>query len=96
MVADSSRGLLYITDGDRVDRYNLLSGNFLSPFILGGSLMGIDISPDNNTLVVADQSYNSNYWVDVVDLTTGNSRQAKFPAPLQGVGRSHLVMTVRC
>src|ERR1017187_6055716 len=84
MVADSSRGLLYITDGDRVDRYNLLSGNFLSPFILGGSLMGIDISPDNNTLVVADQSYNSNYWVDVVDLTTGNSRQAKFPAPPAG------------
>ena len=80
IVPDSLRNLLYITTtaGD-VLRYDLSSQTFLAPFHLGGSLRGADISPDQNTLVVADGAYSStNNWIDVVDLTTGNSRRITF------------------
>jgi len=53
--------------------------SFLAPFDLGGSLAGIDISPDGNTLAIADQSESStSNWIDVVDLTTGTSRRITF------------------
>ena len=80
MVQDSARGLLYITDGNQVLRYDLNSGMFLSPFVFGSSLCGIDISPDNNTLLVADtDAYNdTNVWVYVVDLPTGTNHQTMF------------------
>ncbi len=81
MVPDAARGLLYITAGNQVLRYDLNAGTFLSPFVFGSSLCGIDISPDNNTLVVADTAaYNdSNVWVYVVNLPTGTNYQANFP-----------------
>ena len=75
MVYDTQRQVLYITtsDGD-VLRYSMATQSFLTPFDLGGSLCGIDISPDGNTLAVADQDETaSNNWIDVVDLTTGIS-----------------------
>ena len=82
MVEDSLRDILYITAGNQVLRYSLNSGTFLTPFTFGTSLNGIDISPDNNTLVVADTSaYNSsNVWVYAVDLPSGTNRQITFPA----------------
>jgi uncharacterized repeat protein (TIGR01451 family) len=81
MVQDSTRGLLYITDGNQVLRYNLNSETFLAPYVFGTNLCGIDISPDNNTLVVADTAAynNTNVWVYVVDLPSGAVRQADFP-----------------
>lgn len=80
MVEDSLRNLLYITAGNQVLRYNLSSGTFLTPFVFGANLHGIDISPDNNTLVVADSSgSSSNVWVYAVDLPSGTNRQITFP-----------------
>jgi len=88
MVHDAARHLLYITNGDSVLRYDLVAGVFLTPFQLGGQLKGIDLSPDGNTLLVADKSYTGDLtsypavgtiWIDVVNLTTGASRKALFP-----------------
>jgi Bacterial Ig domain len=80
MVYDSARDTLYITSGGSVLRYRLSTNSFLAPFNLGGSLAGLDISPDGNTLVVADRTRDaSNVWVHVVDLRTGAASRALFP-----------------
>jgi hypothetical protein len=56
MVYDSGRDVVYITNADSVLRYHLGSNSFLAPFaIRGANLAGIDLSPDGNTLVVADR-----------------------------------------
>jgi hypothetical protein len=87
MVADSPRNLLYITSGDSVLRYDLTNGTFLSPFVLGGVLKGIDLSPNGDTLLVADKSTASgNVWVHVVDLVSGASRKASVPAAFMESG----------
>ena len=79
VVEDSVRGLLYMTVSNQVLRYDLINGVFLTPFTLGGNLRGLDISPDNNTLVVADTTFSgSSNWVYVVDLPSGLSRQEMF------------------
>jgi uncharacterized repeat protein (TIGR01451 family) len=80
MVEDSSRGLLYIANGNCVLRYDLTNQTFLTPFNFGTNLRGMDISPDNNTLIVADTAAydGSNTWVYVVDLPSGTWRQANF------------------
>ena len=77
MVYDSTRDLLYITNGDSVLRYQLSSNTFLSPFTIAGSnLSGIDLSPDGNTLVVADKRrLDTIVWVYAIDLPTGQTRQ---------------------
>lgn len=80
MVYDDARGILYITSGGSVLRYHVGSNSFLDPFALGGNLKGIDLSPDGNTLVVADQSYSaSEVWVHVAELDTGLIGKATFP-----------------
>ncbi|MGD1020542.1 MAG: protease pro-enzyme activation domain-containing protein, partial [Verrucomicrobiia bacterium] len=87
MVEDTSRGVLYITAVDRVLRYNLANGTFLSPYIFGSHLTGIDISPDNSKLVVADTAYTTtNVWVYVVDLTSGTSTQILFTSAASEAG----------
>lgn len=75
MVHDQSRNILYITNGDSVLRFDLNSNEFLSPFELGGQLMGIDISPDNNILLVADKSDSK---IHQIDLLTGQSKKVIF------------------
>jgi len=70
MVYDDARGVLYITNGGEVLRYKLSTDSFLSPFTLGGSLMGIDLSPDGNTLAVADAAFAG---IHVIDLLTETS-----------------------
>ena len=78
MVYDSSRDTLYVTSGASVLRYHLGTNSFLSPFNLGGSLAGLDLSPDGNTLVVADRTRTAaNTWVHVVDLRTGAASKAE-------------------
>ena len=80
IVPDTARKLLYITSGGSVLRYDLTAGVFLTPFSLGGSLRGMDLSPDGNTLLVADSSFSTTTGgVDVVDLPTGVSHRAEFP-----------------
>ena len=59
MVHDDARNVVYITSGSEVLRYDLATGTFLSPIALGGQLVGIDISPDSQTLVVADAASSS-------------------------------------
>jgi hypothetical protein len=80
MVYDSARDTVYITSGSSVLRYKIGSDSFLSSFELGGSLSGIDLSPDGNTLVVADRQRSATeVWIHIVDLQTGQSRKATFP-----------------
>ncbi len=77
MVPDPTDQTLYIsTTAGTVLRYDLATDAFLSPYTLGGSLEGIDISPDGKTLVVADAAYGSTTnHIDVVNLATGRSQQ---------------------
>jgi hypothetical protein len=56
-VEDSAHGVLYISSGSQVLRFDLGSEAFLRPFDLGGSLSGIDMSPDGTHLLVADSTY---------------------------------------
>ncbi len=80
MVYDSARDTLYITSGTSVLRYQIGTNTFLTPIELGGSLRGIDLSPDGNTLAVADKTRSATeVWIHLVDLTNGVSRKATFP-----------------
>ena len=68
-------GILYITDGGNVDRYNTRNGMPLEPFVLGGKLKGIDLSADGSTLAVAD---GSRIGIDLVKTDTGVSTSIDF------------------
>ena len=70
-VHDDARNIVYITNAGQVLRYHEPTGAFLAPVTLGGQLGGVDISPDNRTLVVADRSGSTTHsWVHLVDLET--------------------------
>jgi hypothetical protein len=71
MVHDDARGLVYISNGSQVLRYDVAAGSLLSPISLAGTLGGIDISPDGHSLVVAEQAGSATQsWVYIVDLDT--------------------------
>jgi hypothetical protein len=85
-VYDVERGLVYIStsEGDLL-RYHLENRTFLPPLHLGGSLMGMDLSPDGMTLIVADLTYTGSAWEDggtnwihEVDLASWTSRMVVF------------------
>jgi hypothetical protein len=76
MVHDEARGLIYISDGSQILRYQVSTGTFLSPVDLGGSLVGLDISPDGRTLAVADSADDATTaWVHLIDLDTLSRRR---------------------
>ena len=80
MVYDSARDVVYITNGGSILRYHVGSNTFLPSFETGGNLGGIDISPNGNTLVVADRRrIETLVWVYVVDLQTEQITQINFP-----------------
>ena len=80
MVYDTARDVLYITSAGSILRYHITSNTFLPPFETGGNLGGIDISPDGNTLVVADRRrLETLVWVYVVNLKTEQITQVNFP-----------------
>ncbi|HXU34381.1 MAG TPA: Ig-like domain-containing protein [Thermoanaerobaculia bacterium] len=80
MVHDASRDTLYISSAGQVLRYRLGSATFDAPFVLGGSLKGMDLSPDGNTLAVADQTRTATeVWVWLIDLPTGTAQKVTFP-----------------
>jgi hypothetical protein len=57
MVHDARRNLLYVsTKRGEVQRWNLETRLLVGTWNLGGSLGGMDLSPDADTLIVADQS----------------------------------------
>jgi hypothetical protein len=68
MVYDSRRQILYVTSGPSVLRYSLKTKKFLSAINLGGTLIGIDLSPNGNTLAVADETVMSLNLVDLLTL----------------------------
>ncbi|MBN8260869.1 MAG: hypothetical protein J0L59_00915 [Xanthomonadales bacterium] len=87
MVHDAKRGLIYITSSGTVQRYDIASGTFLAPLQLGGGLLGLDLSPDGNTLVVADAAYDETTgWVHLVSLNTLQSSKSVFPRPPMEAG----------
>ena len=67
IVYSSGQGVLFITSGSSILRYNVKTRSFLSAIDLGGSLNGIDLSPDGTTLAVADQTLLS---VNLINLKT--------------------------
>ena len=80
MVHDFTRDIIYITSGDSVLRYSLETRSFLPPIVLGGQLMGIDISPNGRYLAVADDTRtDSQVWIQIVDLEAGTSRKLYAP-----------------
>ncbi|MGE5531122.1 MAG: Ig-like domain-containing protein, partial [Bacteroidota bacterium] len=82
MVYDVTRDVVYITNGSQILRYRIATNTFLTPYDCGAgaSLSGIDLSPDGNTLIACDTSYDTNSaWVRVVDLTTDTVRRQDFP-----------------
>lgn len=76
---DDARGVLYISDGGELLRYQRSSGSLLAPLVLGGTLGGMDISPDGQSLVVADNTYSGGQlWVYIVDLATLATQKISF------------------
>lgn len=79
MVHDPVRKVIYISSGNEILRYDLSSQQFLLPFQLGGNLKGMDLSPDANTLAVADTTYaDGQNWIYLIDLTSGNTQKIPF------------------
>ena len=71
MVIDTARQMIYIANGTEVLRYDLSCDCESTPIVLGGVLKGMDLSPDGNTLAVADESNDGvNTWVHLINLDT--------------------------
>jgi hypothetical protein len=69
MVHDARRDIVYVSAGPEIRRYHLPSQSYLDPVVLGGNLSGIDLSPDGETLAVADRSGSAtNVWIHLVEL----------------------------
>lgn len=52
---DAHRGLIYMSDGNSILRYDVNAAAYLTPIVVaGGPLNGIDLSPDGHTLAAAD------------------------------------------
>jgi hypothetical protein len=82
MVHDEARNLVYISSGNQILRYDVSSATFLSPIVLAGTLGGIDISPDNRSLVVAEQGGSTTQsWVYLVDLDSLSYQQVAVNTP---------------
>ncbi|MDB6058878.1 MAG: hypothetical protein JWO95_2722, partial [Verrucomicrobiales bacterium] len=79
MVCDDARGLLYISSGGDVLRYDLSSDTFLTPLHVGGILKGMDLSPDGNTLAVTETfTAGTNNWIYLIDLPSGVTHEVDF------------------
>ena len=53
-VHDPARGLVYISSGSQILRYRIADKTFLPAVAVGGNLIGMDLSPDGQTLAVAN------------------------------------------
>jgi hypothetical protein len=87
MVVDERRNMLYFTDGPWVKRVNLSTNAFEGPIYVNGVLTGLDLSPDGNTLAVADKAMGlTRMWVHLVDLNTGKVRRVTTFKPRHNAG----------
>jgi DNA-binding beta-propeller fold protein YncE len=76
----SASGILYVTAGADIDRFNTKTDTYLTPFVVGGDLLGIDLSPDGTTLAVADSSFQgSTNHIQLVNTATGAATAVNFP-----------------
>ncbi|MCC6235438.1 MAG: PQQ-binding-like beta-propeller repeat protein [Verrucomicrobiales bacterium] len=79
LVHDAQRGMVYISSGDAVLRFDLATRSFLAPWVLGGHLQGIDLSPDGQRLAVADAvSMSGSNWVHHIDLVAHQISRTSF------------------
>jgi WD40 repeat protein len=78
--AFDKQGILYVsTTGGVIQRYDTHSGTYLTPFNVGGSLAGIDLSPDGTMLAVADSStQGSQNRILLVNTTSGAATPVSF------------------
>src|SRR5205823_6162417 len=68
-----NRSILYIaTSGGIVERFNALSGSMMSPFVLWGSLTGIDVTLDGSFIYVANNTRGATQnFVHKINASTG-------------------------
>ncbi|MET3134493.1 DNA-binding beta-propeller fold protein YncE [Oxalobacteraceae bacterium GrIS 1.11] len=76
---DTKNSVLFISGSDSIRRYDMKTQSYLSPIVLGGQTIGMDISPDGKTLAVANgRSNGSQNFVDLIDLASGKSSRIGF------------------
>lgn len=76
---DEVRGVLYITSGDSVLRYDVANRRFMTPMVLGGWPNGIDISADGKTVAVSNkQMLPSGPFIDLLDTASGSAHRVLF------------------
>jgi hypothetical protein len=94
MVHDDARGLVYVSTPTEVLRFQLSTGTFLSPITLSSQyLAGIDISPDNRFLVVADETYDpAGSCLYIVDLDALTHQRPCGPRADDGEGGTESVV----
>jgi fibronectin type 3 domain-containing protein len=81
---DDARGVLYVSNGTQLQRFELSSRTFLTPLTLGGNLKGMDISADGASLAVADGTLSGGQpCVHIIDLATLTTQSPCF-APSSG------------
>jgi len=80
---DATRKVLYISGGDYLLRYDVAAKTFLTPVPVGGMTLGMDISPDGNTLAVANSAIgvaiNPTNQINFVNLATLAVTHQTFP-----------------
>ncbi|MBL9173952.1 MAG: PQQ-binding-like beta-propeller repeat protein [Verrucomicrobiales bacterium] len=90
-IHDGRREMVYIANGSQLVRYDLAAKALLPALALGGNLRGMDLSPDGDTLAIADASSSgADVWIHLVDLVAGTSRKVSFPKNF-GEGGLHMV-----
>lgn len=80
---DATRQVLYIRGGSSLLRYDVAGKAFLAPVPVGGTTLGMDISPDGTTLAVANRAVGlvaaSTNHVSFVNLATLAVTSRTFP-----------------
>ncbi|MCP4614258.1 MAG: DUF1080 domain-containing protein, partial [Planctomycetes bacterium] len=82
-VFDPVYQILYITtQSGTVERYDITTKEFLSPWAIGGTLGGIDVTPNGETVLVSDRSYDTTTnvgYIHRVDALSGIVTTLEFP-----------------
>ncbi|MFN0018150.1 MAG: Ig-like domain-containing protein [Pirellulaceae bacterium] len=80
---DTLRQILYISSGDdTIRRFSMVANAYLSPIVVGGASIGLDLAPDNNTLYVADSQEVANQaFIRKINLVTGSVTTIPFNTP---------------
>src|SRR5688500_6518444 len=73
-VHDAARNCLYISSDNSILVYDLSTNSFSAlPFYAGGKAGCLDLSPDGNTLAVANREYATDkIWITLINLETGS------------------------